>query len=84
MRAHPFDPVSAILSLVALVPGIVVIAGSTLPFEANVGPWLAVIALAFGVLLLPWSVGRRSSAAVEEGEERDLGGEGDQGVAVPE
>ena len=84
MRAHPFDPVSAILSLVALVAGIVVIAGSTLPFEANVGPWLAVIALAFGVLLLPWSVGRRSSAAVEEGEERDLGGVGDQGVAVPE
>lgn len=61
MRSHPFDPVSAVLAFIALVAGILVIAGSTLPFEANVGPWLSVTALVFGVLLLPWSVRRSRS-----------------------
>ena len=59
MRSHPFDPISAVLAFIALVSGVLVIAGSTLPFEANVGPWLAAIALVFGVLLLPWSISRR-------------------------
>ena len=58
MRSHPFDPVSAVLAFIALVAGVVVIAGSTLPFDADVGPWLAVIALVFGILLLPWSITR--------------------------
>ncbi len=65
MRSHPFDPVSAALAFIALVAGILVIAGSTLPFEANVGPWLAATALVFGVLLLPWSVSRSRSAEPE-------------------
>ena len=55
MFSHPFDPISAVLAFIALVSGVLVIAGSTLPFEANVGPWLAAIVLVFGVLLLPWS-----------------------------
>jgi hypothetical protein len=58
MHSHPFDPVSAVLAFIALVAGVLVIAGSTRPFEAEVGPWLAAIALVIGVFLLPWSVSR--------------------------
>lgn len=58
MRSHRFDPVSGVLGLVALVVAIMVMAGSTVPFDADVGPWLALIALAFGVVLLPWGLRR--------------------------
>jgi len=71
MRSHPFDPVSAILAFVALGAGVLVIAGSTLPLEADVGPWLAAIAIVFGVLLLPWSVSRDRAPATPEGEADD-------------
>lgn len=63
MRAHRFDPVSAVLGLVALVAAILVIVGSTVPFDADVGPWLAVVALALGIVLLPW--GRRGRPTEE-------------------
>lgn len=56
MRAHRLDLISAVFGLVAVVAAILVIGGSTVPFEANVAPWLAVAALAFGVMLLPWSL----------------------------
>ena len=71
MRSHPFDPVSAVLAFIALVAGILVIAGSTLPFEANVGPWLAAVALVFGVFLLPWSFSRGRGPAAPDGDESD-------------
>jgi len=58
MQSHRFDPVSAILGLIALVAGIMVMSGATVPFDADVGPWLAVVALAFGVVLLPWGMRR--------------------------
>jgi len=72
MHSHPFDPVSAVLALIALVAGILVIAGSTLPFEANVGPWLAAIALVFGVSLLPWSLSRGRAPSAPDGEADDV------------
>lgn len=56
MHSHRFDPVSAVLGLIALVAGVLTIAGSTVPFDGDVGPWLAVVALAFGVLVLPWGL----------------------------
>lgn len=71
MHSHPFDPVSAVLALIALVAGILVIAGSTLPFEANVGPWLAAVALVFGVFLLPWSISRGHAPADPDDDELD-------------
>ena len=68
MRSHPFDPVSAVLALIALVAGILVVNGATVPLEGDVAPWFAVIALIFGLLLLPWTMFRRRSrpAPVEE------------------
>ena len=61
MRSHPFDPVSAVLALIALVAGILVVNGATVPLEGDVAPWFAVIALIFGLLLLPWTMFRRRS-----------------------
>ena len=68
MRSHPFDPVSAVLALIALVAGILVVNGATVPLEGDVAPWFAVIALIFGLLLLPWTRFRRRSrpAPVDE------------------
>ena len=60
MQSHRFDPASAILGLIALVAGIMVMSGATVPFDADVGPWLAVVALAFGVVLLPWGMPRNA------------------------
>ncbi len=70
MRSHPFDPVSAVLALIALVAGILVVNGATVPLEGDVAPWFAVIALIFGLLLLPWTMFRRRSrpAPVDEAD----------------
>ena len=68
MRSHPFDPVSAVLALIALVAGILVVNGATVPLEGDVAPWFAVIALIFGLLLLPWTMLRRRSRPDVDGE----------------
>jgi len=68
MRSHPFDPVSAVLALIALVAGILVVNGATVPLEGDVAPWFAVIALIFGLLLLPWTMFRRRSRPAADHE----------------
>ena len=68
MRSHPFDPVSAVLALIALVAGILVVNGATVPLEGDVAPWFAVIALIFGLLLLPWTMFRRRSRPAPDDE----------------
>ena len=56
MHAHRFDLVSAVLGLVSLVAAILVMVGSATPFDAEIGPWLALVTLAFGLVLLPWGL----------------------------
>lgn len=68
MRAHQLDPVSAVLGLVALVAAILVMVGSTAPFDADVGPWLALVALAFGLVLLPWGLRSRRTPEPATGD----------------
>lgn len=70
MQSHRFDPVSAVLGLIVLVASIMVMSGASVPFDADIGPWLAVIALAFGVVLLPW--GMRRPARTTSAETPDL------------
>ncbi len=65
MRAHRFDAISAVLALVAMVAAILVMVGSTVPFDADVGPWLAVAALGFGLILLPWGMRRPPKSTPE-------------------
>ncbi len=58
MNAHRFDPLSALFAMVAVAAGIVVIAGAGDVVDSTAsGTWIAVAALAIGMLLLPW--GRR-------------------------
>jgi len=40
------------------------------PFDADLGPWLAVVALAFGIVLLPW--GMRRNARTTSADTPDL------------
>jgi len=70
MQSHRFDPISAVLGLIALVASIMVMSGATVPFDADVGPWLAVVTLAFGIVLLPW--GMRRPARTTTAETPDL------------
>jgi hypothetical protein len=60
MHAHRFDPISAVLGVVAVIIGAVVMLGATDPLSTDLGPWIAVGALALGIALLPW--GRRRPA----------------------
>lgn len=57
MAAHRFDPLSAVLGIVAIVTGVLVVLGDTNPLSSNFGPWIAIGVLAIGIALLPW--GRR-------------------------
>jgi len=60
MTAHRFDPISAVLGIVAIVIGVLVMLGDTDPFASGLGPWITIGALAIGIALLPW--GRRRGA----------------------
>ena len=82
MRSHPFDPVSAVLALIALVAGILVVNGATVPLEGDVAPWFAVIALIFGLLLLPWTMFRRRSRPVPVDEAVDQDDDDESAVRV--
>lgn len=53
MHAHRFDPLSAVLGVVAIVAGILVMLGDTDPLSSNLGPWIAIGALGIGIALLP-------------------------------
>jgi hypothetical protein len=79
MHSHRFDPVSAVLGLVSLVAAILVMVGSATPFDADVGPWLALVALAFGLVLLPWGIraGRTTERPTRSAEAIDPVGASD-------
>ena len=55
MKAHRFDPLSAILGIASIVIGSFVMLGDADPLSSNLGPWLATGVLGIGIALLPWS-----------------------------
>ncbi len=65
MTAHRFDPLSAVLGIVAVITGVLVMLGDTDPLSTNLGPWITLGALAIGVALLPWSRRHRNSSTEE-------------------
>lgn len=65
MTAHRFDPLSAVLGIVAIIIGVLVTLGDTDPLSTNLGPWIALGALAIGVALLPWSRRHRNTSTHE-------------------
>jgi hypothetical protein len=54
MTPHPFDPLSAVLGVLAVAAGVAVMVGGAATFEAGGGWWLAITALVVGVVLVPW------------------------------
>lgn len=65
MNAHRFDPISAVLAVVAVVLGVVAISGIVDPFQqSDVGIWIAVAVIGIGLALIPWS--RRKDHPVGE------------------
>jgi drug/metabolite transporter (DMT)-like permease len=58
VERHPFDPVSAVLGVLAAVAGILVTVGADVDTD---GPWwLAAAAVLVGLAVIPWR--RRSSS----------------------
>ena len=56
MNSHRFDPVSALLAILAVAAGVLTIGGLIDPFaDADAGLWLAIAAIAVALTLLPWS-----------------------------
>lgn len=58
MHRHSIDPLSAVLGLAAAAVGIAVAVGRADAFADDAVWWIAVLALLFGVALVPWN--RRS------------------------
>lgn len=73
MNAHRFDPVSAVLGVAATGAGAVVIAGASDAVDnTESGIWVAVTALAIGLVLLPWGRRGRSEERQSESDLVDL------------
>jgi len=64
MHRHPFDPVSAVLGILAVAAGLLVALGELVDLDAAGPGWLAVAAVLVGAAIIPWR-GRASSAASE-------------------
>ena len=55
MHSHRFDPVSAILGVVAALAAVLVMLGDPAPLDgADVGIWLAIGLVLAGAALFPW------------------------------
>ena len=63
MTRHPFDPVSAVLGVLALAVGVTVMVGGASTFAGGGGWWLAISALVVGVALVPWRWQRTATEA---------------------
>jgi len=70
VQRHPFDPVSAVLGVLAIALGILVATRSLGGFDTAGGWWLAAAAAAVGVAIIPWSLlGARASREEVDGAE---------------
>ena len=56
MQRHPFDPVSAVLGVLAVALGVLVATRSLGGFDTAGGWWLAAAAAAVGVAIIPWNL----------------------------
>ena len=61
MQRHPFDPVSAVLGVLAVALGVLVATRSLGGFDTAGGWWLAAAAAALGVAIIPWNPWRSSA-----------------------
>ncbi|MET0326946.1 MAG: hypothetical protein ABW219_17150 [Ilumatobacteraceae bacterium] len=54
MSRHPFDPVSAVLGVLALTAGLLVVVGDAVDVDTGGGRWIAVAAVLVGLMIIPW------------------------------
>jgi hypothetical protein len=54
MQRHPFDPVSAVLGVLAVALGVLVVSGQLGEFDTEGAWWIALAALVIGVAIIPW------------------------------
>jgi hypothetical protein len=68
VQRHPFDPVSAVLGVLAVALGVLVAIRSLGGFDTAGGWWLAAAAAAVGVAIIPWNLlGARAARDEHEG-----------------
>ena len=63
MPRHPFDPVSAVLGILALAAGLLVAAGEVAHLDTRGPWWLAAATVLVGLAIIPWRRQGRSNAA---------------------
>ena len=57
---HPFDPISAVLGILACLAGALTITGTLDPFGADdAGVWVAAAVATIGIAMLPWGLRSR-------------------------
>jgi hypothetical protein len=54
VRRHPFDPVAAVLGIIAVVGGLLVLAGDEVDLDDRGIWWLGLAGLAIAGVLIPW------------------------------
>ena len=54
MQRHRFDPVSAVLGVLAVALGVLVLTGELDAFDTEGGWWLALAAVVIGLAIIPW------------------------------
>ena len=64
MSRHVFDPVSAVLGVLAVVAGLLVAVGQAVDLDINTAWLIAAAAILIGVAIIPW----RGSASPQWGE----------------
>ena len=78
MPRHPFDPVSAVLGVLAIVAGLLVAVGEAADFDTSGPWWVAAAAVLIGLALIPW---RRRTAVAGGSADLDPGTDGGAGAA---
>ena len=54
MQRHQFDPISAVLGVLAVVLGLLVLTGELAAFDSDGVWWIAVAGVIVGLAIIPW------------------------------
>jgi hypothetical protein len=73
MTRHPFDPVSAVLGVLAIAVGMLVATRGLDAFDTSGGWWMAAVAIVVGLGLIPW---RGRGAPAIDGATAEVPGDG--------
>jgi len=71
VHRHPFDPVSAVLGILAVAVGLLVALGELVDLDAAGPWWVAVAAVLVGAAIIPWRRRAGSDAAELAAESHD-------------